>query len=170
MTEARRLAVIAGAGSAALLVGAWGFQAAGYAPCAMCLWQRWPHWVAVALGLAAWALRADAPGGALAAIAGLGAAAALATAGLGLFHTGVERKWWEGPSSCTGTGTGLSGLSGDELLSLEGPAPPMCDVVAWSLMGLSMASWNALLSLGLAGLWTAAAVRAVAPRHAVSGR
>ena len=159
---ARILAMAAAAGSAALLAGALAFQAAGYAPCAMCLWQRWPHWGAVALGLAVWAMRPGAPRGALAALAGLGALAAGATAGLGLFHTGVERGWWEGPASCTGTG--LGGLSGDDLLSLDGPVLVMCDEVAWSLAGLSMASWNALLSLGLAALWAAAALRALSGR------
>ena len=146
----RTLILLAGAGSAALLLGALAFQAAGYAPCAMCLWQRWPHVAAIAL--AALALIA-----APRLFAVLGAAAALTTAGLGLFHTGVERGWWEGPSSCTGGG--LSGLSGDDLLSLDGPALVMCDEVAWSLAGLSMASWNALLSLALAAMWIAAATR-----------
>ena len=131
----RTLILLAGAGSAALLLGALAFQAAGYAPCAMCLWQRWPHVAAIAL--AALAVLA-----APRLFAVLGAAAALTTAGLGLFHTGVERGWWEGPSSCTGGG--LSGLSGDDLLSLA---------------GLSMASWNALLSLALAAMWIAAATR-----------
>ena len=146
----RTLILLAGAGSAALLLGALAFQAAGYVPCAMCLWQRWPHVAAIAL--AALALIA-----APRLFAVLGAAAALTTAGLGLFHTGVERDWWEGPSSCTGGG--LSGLSGDDLLSLDGPALVMCDEVAWSLAGLSMASWNALLSLALAAMWIAAATR-----------
>jgi disulfide bond formation protein DsbB len=154
---ARGLALAAAGGSAALLAGAWAFQLAGYAPCAMCLWQRWPHWVAVALGLAVWALRPGAAAG-VPPLAALGALAALATAGLGLFHTGVERGWWEGPAACSGPG--LGGLGGAELLSLEGPALVPCDAVAWAFAGLSMASWNALLSLGLAGLWGLAAIRA----------
>lgn len=160
----RDLALLAGLGSAALLLGAFAFQAAGYAPCAMCLWQRWPHYLAVAAGLAAWALRPQA-GAALGAIAALGLVAALATAGLGLFHTGVERGWWEGPASCTGAGAGLSGFTADDLLSLEGPGLVLCDEVAWSLAGLSMASWNALLSLGLAALWAAALAGASAGRR-----
>ena len=161
--DGRTLAMLAAAGSAALLLGAFAFQAAGHAPCRMCLWQRWPHWVAIAAGLAAWAVSDRAApslrAGALRAIAGVGLLAALATAGLGVFHTGVERGWWEGPASCTGSG--LGGLSGEDLLSLEGAAVVMCDEVAWSFAGLSMASWNALASLGLAALWVAAAL---APR------
>jgi len=73
-----------------------------------------------------------------------------------------ERAWWPGPQSCAGGGAGLSGLSGDALLSTEAaPALVMCDEVVWSLAGLSMASWNGLLSLGLAVLWLVAARRAV---------
>lgn len=161
----RDLALLAAAGSAALLLGAFAFQAAGYAPCAMCLWQRWPHYLAIVAGLAAWALRPRA-GVALAAVALVGLLAALVTSGLGLYHTGVERGWWEGPASCTGAG--LTGFTADDLLSLEGPGLVLCDEVAWSLAGLSMASWNALLSLGLAVLWAAALRGAAARRHAVS--
>lgn len=140
---------LAAGGSAALLAGAYLFQALGYPPCAMCLWQRWPHFVAIALGLLA--LRIKAPGLAL-----LGAAAAAATAGIGVFHTGVERDWWEGPSSCSGDG-GLDGLTGAELLAVTGPRVVMCDQVSWAFLGLSMASWNALFSALLVLFWLRAA-------------
>ena len=146
----RRLIALAGGGSAALLAGAFAFQAAGYAPCAMCIWQRWPHVAAIVLAGLALILAPRL-------LALLGALAALTASGLGLYHTGVERGWWDGPSSCTGSG--LGGLSGDDLLSLDGPALVMCDQVAWAFAGLSMASWNAVLSLVLAGIWIAAATR-----------
>ena len=150
----QRLAVLAATGSLALLVGAFVFQGLGYAPCELCLWQRWPHGVAVAAG----GLVLAGAGFALWALAG--ALAALATAGIGLYHTGVERGFWEGPQACSGGGT-LSGLSGADLLSTEGASDVVrCDEVAWAFAGLSMASWNAVISLGLAGLWIAALVRA----------
>jgi len=132
--------------------GAFVFQALGYAPCQMCLWQRWPHAAAILLGALALAL---APG--RRALAVLGGLAALTTAGIGVFHTGVERDWWEGPASCGGES--LGGLSGAELLSTDALLPVMCDEVAWELLGLSMASWNAVFSLGLAGLWFLAVLR-----------
>ena len=136
-----------------LLLGAFGFQALGYAPCQLCLWQRWPH--AVAMGAGAFALT----GVAVAFWALAGALSALTTAGIGLYHTGVERGFWEGPQACSAGGT-LSGLSGADLLSTEGASDVIrCDEVAWAFAGLSMASWNAVLSLGLAGLWIAALVR-----------
>ncbi|WOI57244.1 disulfide bond formation protein B [Palleronia sp. LCG004] len=149
---ARKLMLLAAAGSLALLFGAYLFQALGYAPCKMCLWQRWPHFVAIAAGIVAIfaANRVVALAGGL---------ATLVTAGIGLYHTGVERKWWEGPSSCTGT-SDLSGLSGADLLSTDmAGRVVMCDQVSWAFAGLSMASWNAILSLALALLWANAFVR-----------
>ena len=147
------LIFLAAGGSAALLIGAYLFQyVGGYPPCALCWWQRYPHFAAVAIGL----LAAMVPGRALPL---LGALAALATGGIGVYHTGIERGWWPGPESCTGAGTGaLGGLSGDALISLDAPTGlVMCDEVVWQMFGLSMASWNALASLGLALIWLMAA-------------
>lgn len=137
---------LASLGSLALLVGAFGFQhLGGLPPCKLCIWQRYPHALAVLIGVAAVAIR-----GRLLPL--LGMAAALTTAGVGLYHTGVERGWWEGPTTCTSSGT--SGLSADDLFDKIMTAPVVrCDDVAWELLGLSMASWNGILSLGLAALW-----------------
>jgi disulfide bond formation protein DsbB len=137
--------LLSAGGSAALLAGAFLFQALGYPPCTMCLWQRWPHAAAILIGVLA--LRF--PGRVLPL---LGALAAATTAGIGVFHTGVERDWWEGPSSCTG-GSSLEGLTGADLLSVAGPRVVMCDQVSWELFSLSMASWNAILSLVLMIGW-----------------
>ena len=83
MTQ-RQLILLAASGSFALLAGAYAFQFLGYAPCQMCLWQRWPHAAAVLIGVAALTLP-------MRVLLYLGALAALTTAGIGLFHTGVER-------------------------------------------------------------------------------
>lgn len=139
------MVMLSAGGSAALLGGAYIFQALGYPPCAMCLWQRWPHAAAILIGLIALKL----PGRFL---PGLGALAAATTSGIGFFHTGVERDWWEGPASCSGTSS-LEGLSGADLLAVTGPRVVMCDQVSWELFSLSMASWNALFSLLLVFGW-----------------
>lgn len=150
--SARRRMVLAAAGSLALLAGAYMFQALGYAPCKMCLWQRWPHFAAVGLGLVALVRPSRI-------VAACGMLALLATAGVGVFHSGVERGWWQGPASCSG-GSDLGGLSGADLLSTEvTDRVVMCDQVAWSFAGLSMASWNAVFSFLLALLWASALVR-----------
>lgn len=145
-----RIAAAAAAGSALLLCGAFAFQALGYPPCKMCLWQRWPHVMAVAFGFGYiwYRQRLFLWGGGI---------ATLTTSGIGLYHAGVEKSWWEGPSSCTSGGIG--GLSVDELLDKILAAPVVrCDEIAWQLAGISMAGWNAILSLALAALWFGAAV------------
>lgn len=146
------LVVLAAGGSAALLLAAWGFQhLGGLAPCKLCIWQRWPHGAAALAGPAALLL-----GGALIPLVGM--LAALATGGIGIYHTGVERGWWEGPSTCT-SGS-VEGLSPDQLMEQILTAPLVqCDQVAWQFLGLSMASWNALAAFGLAALWLLAAFK-----------
>lgn len=147
----RALVGLATLGSAGLLAGAFVFQSLGYIPCPMCLWQRYPHAIAIGIGLLALFL----PGRILPVF---GALAALVTGGIGIFHTGVERNWWEGPSTCTSQSIG--GLSPEDLLDQIMNAPLVrCDEVAWALAGLSMASWNAVLSFGLAAVWMMAATK-----------
>ena len=143
------MVTLSAGGSAALLAGAYVFQALGYPPCAMCLWQRWPHVAAILIGVVALQF----PGRILPL---LGAIAAATTAAIGVFHSGVERDWWEGPSSCTGVSS-LEGLSGADLLTITGPRVVMCDQVSWEFLTLSMASWNALASFGLMIGWLIAA-------------
>lgn len=149
--QPQRLMLVAALGSLVLLAAAFVAQAYGWAPCQMCLWQRWPHAAAGLLGgvalLAPTALTGI-----------MGALAALTTAGIAAFHSGVERGLWDGPASCTGPG--LSGLSGAALLpGTEGPMVAMCDQFTPFLLGLSMANLNLLASLALAGVWTLAAWR-----------
>lgn len=149
--SSRSLILIATLGSVALLGGAFAFQyIGGLAPCQLCLWQRWPHAAAIAIGLVA--LLTGWRG-----LAWLGALAALATAGIGLFHVGVEQLWWEGLASCTAGS--IEGISAADLLdpSKDVAAVVRCDEIAWQLMGISMAGWNAILSVVLAGIWVRAA-------------
>ena len=161
----KQLGMLAAGGSFVLLTTAFIFQALGYAPCAMCIWQRYPHGVAIAAGaLLAVGLS---PIGLLI----TGAAAAATTSAIGVYHTGVERDWWQGPTSCTGSGLDLSNLSGSDLLPSASSGPStlvMCDEVAWEFLTLSMASWNALWSAALVGLWLFAFARERQNREAQS--
>ena len=148
-----RTLLFATAGSATLLLAAFAFQyLGGMAPCKLCLWQRWPHASAVIIGLLIM-LTGEIK------LAWLGALAALSTAFIGLYHVGVEQAWWEGPTSCTSSG--VSGVSSQDLMNQILAAPIVrCDDIAWQLAGISMAGWNALISLTLAALWVEAARRA----------
>jgi disulfide bond formation protein DsbB len=147
-----RWAALAGACCAGALAAAFFFQhVMGLAPCPLCIWQRWPHVAGAALGaVALWR------GGWLA--AALGALAMAVGVGLSFYHVGVEQHWWESPVCAAGGEIGA--MSAQDLLAQIRAAPIVrCDEVAWSLLGLSMAGWNALASLALGGLFAAAAWR-----------
>lgn len=135
----------------ALLLGALGFQyIVGLAPCELCIDQRWPHLAGALFGLIALALANGASGWAK--IAALFGAIGIAASGvIAVFHSGVERKWWAGPSSCS---SALSpNLSIEEYIKqIEEAAVVSCGDITWSLFGLSMANYNALISLVSAGL------------------
>lgn len=148
-----RLTALAILGSAALMIAALAFQhIGGMAPCKMCIWQRYPHVVAILLGIAALSLGKKT-------LLLLGAAAAATTAAIGYYHAGVEQGWWQGPSTCS-SGT-IEGMSADALLDQIMSAPLVrCDEIPWELFGISMAGWNALVSSGLAALWIMAYRRA----------
>ncbi|ESW61158.1 MAG: dihydroneopterin aldolase [Rhodobacter sp. CACIA14H1] len=155
ITDTRTFAIlVAAGGSFALLAGAFAFQyLGGLAPCQLCLWQRWPHAAAILAGLLALVITRGTPGRLLPL---LGALAALASAGIGVFHVGVEEKWWEGLASCTAGS--ISGISTADLLdpNVDVGAVVRCDEIAWQMFGISMAGWNVILSALLALVWVSA--------------
>ena len=126
---------------AALLAGAYVSQYGfGLFPCEMCWWQRYAHFAALALALAAWVIR---PARWLVALAGLAIAVA---ALLGLYHAGVEYGWWRGLTSCSTTVE----TGGDPLDAIMNAPLVRCDVAPWSLLGISLAGWNFLFSMASA--------------------
>ena len=131
---------------AALLTGAWGSQLIGRLyPCEMCHWQRWPHYGALAVAALAFVVGGAGVKRTLVA----GAAALIAVSGLiGVFHAGVEWHWWQGITACSRT-VQTSGMSADDMLKAVLAAPVVrCDAAQWRLAGVSLAGWNALISLG----------------------
>jgi disulfide bond formation protein DsbB len=136
---------------AAMLGAAHAFETFGkLAPCLLCLKQREVYWVtgavalvAIVLTRTAWAAKVRRP---LVLLIGLGF---LYGAGLAAYHAGAEWKWWPGPAACAAGGA----ASADDLVAmLKGVkiAAPSCDKAVWIFLGLSMAGWNAVISLGLA--------------------
>jgi disulfide bond formation protein DsbB len=135
---------------AALLAGAWGSQLiGGLYPCEMCHWQRWPHYGAVAVAALAFVTGGPAVKRTLVA----GAAALIAVSGLiGVFHAGVEYHWWQGITACSRT-VETAGMTTDDMLKSILAAPVVrCDAAQWTLGGVSLAGFNALISLGGAGV------------------
>ncbi|MEJ7934387.1 disulfide bond formation protein B [Sphingobium sp. AN558] len=130
-----------------LLGGAYVSQyVGGLFPCEMCWWQRYPHMVAIALALVAFAARGD--GRVSTALTALAALAIGVSGGIGLFHAGVEYGWWEGLTACSTSPT--SGNPADILSQIMATPITRCDVAPWSLLGISLAGYNGLLSLGAA--------------------
>jgi disulfide bond formation protein DsbB len=148
LRQARLLALLL---PAALLGGALLSQyAGGLYPCEMCYWQRWPHGAAILLAIIALIspLRATRTR-----LIVLLAAFLIAISGaIGVFHAGVEYGWWEGITTCTTNGAG----SLEDILKV-----PLvrCDQVQWSLFGVSLAGFNAILSLGGAAVIAVLAVK-----------
>jgi disulfide bond formation protein DsbB len=145
-------ALVVFAGSTATILGAWYFQyVLGFAPCPLCLEQRLPYYIVIPLSLLlAIAAIARAPRpliivGFLAIIAAM-----LCSAALGAYHAGVEWRWWPGPTDCSGP---MSDFTAKSLLDqLRTMRIVRCDEAAWRFLGLSLAGYNALISLALAGM------------------
>ena len=120
-----------------LLSGAYIFQYGyGLEPCEMCWWQRYAHFAALALALLAVVMRRSPVPVALAGLA------ILAAGLIGGFHAGVEYHWWQGLTACTAQAGTLDDLFKASIVR--------CDVVPWSLLGISMAGWNFLFSTAAA--------------------
>jgi disulfide bond formation protein DsbB len=152
-------AIAIAAVGAVTIVGAWYFQyGLGLKPCPLCLEQRYAYYFAIPLAVMV-ALGDQVGASRKVLIAALVAIALgmLWNAGLGVYHSGVEWKWWPGPQECSGALEGL-GSAGGLLEKLQSITVVRCDEAAWRFLGLSLAGYNALISLMLAATaaWTAA--------------
>jgi disulfide bond formation protein DsbB len=148
-TAALAIAIIA----AATLAGAWFFQLVlDIRPCPLCLEQRYAYYLAFPLGfLVAFAASRDAPRPVLLAGLALLLLAALGNAWLGGYHAGVEWKFWQGPTDCSGPLVDL-GSAGSLLERLDTVKVIRCDEVQWRFLGLSLAGYNVLISLLMAAI------------------
>ena len=141
---------------AALLSQYWG----GLLPCELCLKERWPWTAAIVVGFV---VVTTGGGPVTARVALLLAAIFVIGSGLAFYHVGVEQHWFPGPTSCTAAGTAPATI--DELRTqLLHQQPVRCDEPAWTLFGVSMAGWNLLASLVMAGV-SLAVLRRVRPHR-----
>jgi disulfide bond formation protein DsbB len=148
LAKARLLALLA---PAALLSGALASQyIGGLYPCEMCYWQRWPHEAAIALALLAYGLCGQ-PRWSRALLV-LAAIAIAISGAIGVFHAGVEYRWWEGVTTCS---RGPSAANSADLLKAIMNAPLIrCDQPQWTLGGVSLAGFNAIFSFAAAiAIW-----------------
>ena len=149
LTAALAVAAIA----ALTLAGAWFFQLViGLVPCELCLKQRYVYYLAAPLGLVvAYAAAKGAPRGVVLAGLALLVLVALGNAGLGVYHAGVEWKFWAGPTECTGA-VGNFGSAANLLEQLDKVKVVRCDEIQWTFLGLSLAGYSVLVSLLMAAI------------------
>ena len=148
----RAVPLLVAVGSAGLLLGAYLSQhVGGLAPCPLCLIQRYPHFAVLGLGLAGVAIG----GRARVALLALSGLALLVTAGYGVYHAGVEQGWFASGCAAPTTGGSLEDIKAQIM------AAPLtrCDEVPWSLLGVSLAGWNAIASVLMAAVAGWGAVR-----------
>jgi disulfide bond formation protein DsbB len=143
---------------AATILGAWYFQyVLGLSPCPLCLEQRYAYYFAIPL--AVMILMGERVGASrkvlVAALIAIAAGMIWNTA-LGVYHSGIEWKWWSGPQECSST---LRNIGGDLLEQLQSINLVRCDEAAWRFLGLSLAGYNALISIVLAAIAGWAALR-----------
>jgi disulfide bond formation protein DsbB len=160
-------AVIAVVGAATIL-GAYYFQyGLHYEPCELCLKERVPYYAAVPLALIVALVDLAARRGwwphIVLVVGGLVLLALLMLSGVGLgvYHAGVEWKFWPGPTECSGSLSGFGSVGG-LLEKMNQTRLVPCDVAAFRILGISLAGYNAMISLALAAvaLWGAAKAKA----------
>ncbi len=140
----KKALILSALASFGLLAGAFWFEnIVGLPPCKLCIWQRWPHAVIIAIsfiGLVTikqnWMILLITP-------------SAISTGLIGLYHAGIEQGWWSGPSGCSNQLNPDADISSLTNSLLEMPTVK-CDEIAWSLMGISMAGWNSIASFSIA--------------------
>lgn len=144
LQRARLLALIV---PAALLAGAYGSEyIGGLSPCEMCYWQRYAHFAGLGFAILSLMMAGAADRGR--SMVWLAALGILASGAIGAYHAGVELGIFPGVTQCTSSG---AGLSGDALLK-DIMARPLirCDEVQWEFLAISMAGWNAVISISAA--------------------
>lgn len=127
----------------ATILGAWIFEYAGYPPCELCLKQRLAYYLAISISLLMVLLYGQSASLQKNGMIVLGLIL-LASCIFGIYHSGVEWKFWEGPTECTGNFTGgLPDLTKKAV---------MCDQAAIRILGISLAGYNAIISAALSFL------------------
>jgi disulfide bond formation protein DsbB len=145
----RTAALLLALAAVAILLAVLAFQyIGGLPPCPLCVWQRWPYVGVVLLGLVGWRWQPRP-------LLGISALLLLTTAGIGVYHVGVEQGWWALPAGCA---AGADAQSIEDLKRILAEAPPACDQVAFTFLGLSLAGWNVVAGVALAACAAAAAL------------
>ncbi len=158
-----RLTLLLTLGMAATVLTALGFEhIGGFIPCALCLEQRFPYYIASPVCLLAAILLFQNPASKPAFFLVLATTGLMLwSLGLGIFHSGVEWAWWEGPAECAGGSNATTTSARDLLSQLQNTHAPSCTEAAGRFLGLSFAGWNVIAST----LWLALCFKTIRTMH-----
>ena len=139
---AKQLISITSFSSMAVILAAYYFEyIGGLFPCKLCYWQRYPHFLNILIFPLFYFFS-------MRSLIFIGTGSMFVSTILAFYHVGVEKKYWQGPNSCSSTS--IEGLTTDQLLDQIMSSPIVrCDEIAWELFGISMAGWNVLISFCL---------------------
>ena len=139
---AKQLISITSVSSMAVILAAYYFEyIGGLFPCKLCYWQRYPHFLNILIFPLFYFFF-------MRSLILIGTGSMFVSTILAFYHVGVEKKYWQGPNSCSNTS--IEGLTTDQLLDQIMSSPIVrCDEIAWELFGISMAGWNVLISFCL---------------------
>lgn len=131
-----------------IIATAWGYEIlGGLKPCPLCLKQRWAYYFAIPALIFIVLFFRDLRQGPGALLLSLVIVAFAANTILAGYHTGVEWKWWPGPTSCSGGVSADLAVDATNLLgALEETRVIRCDEAPWRFLGLSFAGWNVIIS------------------------
>lgn len=158
LDDVRRPGLLLGLAGAGALASAFTFQALGFEPCQLCVWQRWPF--AALIALAAFAVPFRNTRSILAALLVVAALAMFGNSALAMYHTGVEQHWWSNVFDCSGGATAGAGNAADLAAMLMARNYVPCDKIPWELFGISIAGYNVIASAVL-GVFAAVSARLV---------
>lgn len=121
----------------------------GLEPCNLCIYQRYPFAIAIALGLIGMGMRNNKTiSCGLLVFLGLNF---LINSGIAFYHSGVEQKWWK--SALEGCAVPMFDDNNGKTLLENLMSAPMasCSDIQWQdpIFGLSMANYNIALCLGM---------------------
>lgn len=136
--------------AAAVILAALGFEyIGGFDPCELCLEQRYAYYIGTPLLFLSLVLLSAGQTRLAAGLFLLVSLLFLANAGLGVYHAGVEWKFWEGPQACSGSGLKPLAGSGSLMKDLAGRAVASCVEPQIRILGLSFAGWNVVACVAL---------------------
>jgi disulfide bond formation protein DsbB len=154
-TNQIRMALLVSLSMIAVIGTVLGFQyIGGYVPCALCYTQRLPYYyAAMPAGFLALVLAMiGGPAVIVRLLLLVTALALIVTAGIAVYHSGVEWGFWQGPESCGVVGDAVNKDAGSLLANLSNTKPPSCNEAAGRFLGLSFAGWNVVVSLIMASI------------------